>query len=705
MITQRANSDSEFSMEHWALHALKTLMLALAAAVFTFMFFAPELIAVSTIGILVAGKASRILVISKLTLRGFWSAVFGWCSLWIALSLLLQENLALLTILRAIQTVTPQALILITDGFLVFGIASSVGLCLRFLALRYRVGTILELVFTVSAYAILLIQHQNGAIDRPHFLADWAVLSGYSPYEVIVAVGLLVALTSLVLALKIQFARSFVLGCAVLLLLGTTLYWARDQVIEQSIRDDSTTPQNMEQRLSQSQKPKPIAVALLHDDFFSEESILYFRQDVFSFYDGTRFTPEPTPKYDRDVFNQYPDESALSFIDHSEPGYRETVDISMFLLESHPEPIALSNAIKLKPRPNPQPQRFVAAYDTVSSSLSVPKKRLLGRNSIPKEWSDDQVKHYLTASPDPRYVSLAEELIEEADLRFFGDDLHKALMIKGYLEQNGFYTRTETHRGANDAAASFLFGNLKGYCVHFSHAAVHLLRSVGIASRVAVGYAADLRTRGEGSALILMANTAHAWPEIHLEGIGWIPFDIYPQQSDEMPSDFVQPSLESILGDMARNDVLDEERRDRMKKTVRTSIGELLTRVSWGLCVILLGLYFLRLIRALYLCRKSATIRQLYISILDMLSSYGYRRRNGETHLAFSHRVNALCPSLKRLTYDFQTECFGLNSLSSKERSFFRNTLNSTVSELRRRTTNRQKFFAYINPIAWWWTR
>ena len=29
----------------------------------------------------------------------------------------------------------------------------------------------------------------------------------------------------------------------------------------------------------------------------------------------------------------------------------------------------------------------------------------------------------------------AEELIEEADLRFFGDDLHKALIIKGYLEQ------------------------------------------------------------------------------------------------------------------------------------------------------------------------------------------------------------------------------------------------------------------------------
>ena len=53
---------------------------------------------------------------------------------------LLQENLALISILRAIQPVTSSSTDLVTDGFLVFGIASSVGLCLRFLALRYREG-------------------------------------------------------------------------------------------------------------------------------------------------------------------------------------------------------------------------------------------------------------------------------------------------------------------------------------------------------------------------------------------------------------------------------------------------------------------------------------------------------------------------------------------------------------------------------------
>ena len=96
-----------------------------------------------------------------------------------------------------------------------------------------------------------------------------------------------------------------------------------------------------------------------------------------------------------------------------------------------------------------------------------------------------------------------------------------------------------------------------------------------------------------------------------------------------------------------------------MKKTVRTSIGDLLTRASWLFCAILLGLYLLETDScAVFVPKVCDHTTTLYISILDMLSSYGYRRRNGETHLAFSHRVDSLCPSLKQLTYAFQTECF-----------------------------------------------
>ena len=84
-----------------------------------------------------------------------------------------------------------------------------------------------------------------------------------------------------------------------------------------------------------------------------------------------------------------------------------------------------------------------------------------------------------------------------------------SLAVKRYLEKNGYYTLSEKHLGAKDPAASFLFGNLRGYCVHFAHSAVALLRSLGVASRVALGYAVDLRARGDGSALVIMGDTAH----------------------------------------------------------------------------------------------------------------------------------------------------------------------------------------------------
>ena len=62
-------------------------------------------------------------------------------------------------------------------------------------------------------------------------------------------------------------------------------------------------------------------------------------------------------------------------------------------------------------------------------------------------------------------------LFREVDPRYVSDTFVKALAIKRYLEEKGFYTRKERHDRAEDPAASFLFGNLKGYCVHFAHAA------------------------------------------------------------------------------------------------------------------------------------------------------------------------------------------------------------------------------------------
>ena len=126
-----------------------------------------------------------------------------------------------------------------------------------------------------------------------------------------------------------------------------------------------------------------------------------------SLFDGVRFSTDPVGRFDQDVIQEFPGDTPLRVTSTSAHGYRTRVDASMFLLENHPQPFAMSNSIEVKSRKNPNPRRFVGAYDTVSEYLTVPTKRLFGRASIPDEWSDEKKAHYLAHAQDPRYASLA----------------------------------------------------------------------------------------------------------------------------------------------------------------------------------------------------------------------------------------------------------------------------------------------------------
>lgn len=75
-----------------------------------------------------------------------------------------------------------------------------------------------------------------------------------------------------------------------------------------------------------------------------------------------------------------------------------------------------------------------------------------------------------------------------------------------------------------------------GYCTHFSSAMALMARSLGIPSRIVVGYAPG---RTNGSSVLgtdgkqwagyeLSARSAHAWPELFFPGLGWVPFEPTP---------------------------------------------------------------------------------------------------------------------------------------------------------------------------------
>ena len=71
----------------------------------------------------------------------------------------------------------------------------------------------------------------------------------------------------------------------------------------------------------------------------------------------------------------------------------------------------------------------------------------------------------------------------------------------------------------------FLLENGKGYCTHFASAGVMLFRMLGVPARYCEGY--KVTGHGERELDVLQKN-AHAWVEIFVEQVGWIPVEVTP---------------------------------------------------------------------------------------------------------------------------------------------------------------------------------
>ncbi|MEZ5244425.1 MAG: DUF3488 and transglutaminase-like domain-containing protein [Acidimicrobiales bacterium] len=76
----------------------------------------------------------------------------------------------------------------------------------------------------------------------------------------------------------------------------------------------------------------------------------------------------------------------------------------------------------------------------------------------------------------------------------------------------------------------------RGYCEQFASTFAAMARSLGIPSRVAVGF-----TWGEWSPtrneFVVRGEHAHAWPEIYFAGVGWVIFDPTPGRSRGLDGD------------------------------------------------------------------------------------------------------------------------------------------------------------------------
>lgn len=108
--------------------------------------------------------------------------------------------------------------------------------------------------------------------------------------------------------------------------------------------------------------------------------------------------------------------------------------------------------------------------------------------------------------------------------------------VKGILQEETSYTLNAGNLPRdNDFVEYFLFENKKGSCTHYATTGALMLRSVGIPTRFVKGFVLKESDFVNKKAEV-KNNRSHAWIEIYIDGLGWIPYEMTPSDANTINS-------------------------------------------------------------------------------------------------------------------------------------------------------------------------
>ncbi len=144
----------------------------------------------------------------------------------------------------------------------------------------------------------------------------------------------------------------------------------------------------------------------------------------------------------------------------------------------------------------------------------------------------EQLRGTSSASPpDPIFLDLPDDLHPDvaataAQVTAAGPTAFDKLVLLQDWFRDTFTYSTDVPDGNGTSAIMSFLENRIGYCEQFSATFAAMARTLGLPSRVAVGF-----TQGEQLAdgsFVVRGRNAHAWPEVWFDGLGWVPFEPTP---------------------------------------------------------------------------------------------------------------------------------------------------------------------------------
>lgn len=329
----------------------------------------------------------------------------------------------------------------------------------------------------------------------------------------------------------------------------------------------------------------------------------------------------------------------------------------------------------------------------------------------------DELYEKYTALPDslPERVSeLAYSITEE-----YETDYEKLKAMEKYLRAIPYSVSPGTVPAGNDFVDYFLFESGEGYCTYYASAMCVMARALGYPSRFVQGYVTPETDSDQASVTVGSGHAtyhdesgnvffekeydsyyveysitnaqAHAWPEIYLEGLGWVQF--------EPTAPYASMLYDDGIGFTATTDMEDDDSFQKHLedmgiagagidyKSPNPIIGEIdintaviiMLTIVLVLLVMVSGFVILRYRRKgnyLASLKKSdnynESIKGFYNEIFALLALDGHKRLPYETPLHFSERISENYNDiidLNESTDIYYKACYSRIQLSPNDRS------------------------------------
>ena len=213
----------------------------------------------------------------------------------------------------------------------------------------------------------------------------------------------------------------------------------------------------------------------------------------------------------------------------------------------------------------------------------------------------------------------------------------------------------ETVTGEKEFLDYFILEKREGYCAHFATAFVLLARAEGFPARYVQGFCVPKVSGNETS---VYSDMSHAWPEVYIEGKGWIPFEptpgfaanrYLPEKEDtdsNMQTSYIKGPESQTQGDILASDhemiedsapdenILEEKEQSWWRTYAIRVVWILLTGSALAFAIDRLWEKYREKNRGLDEKYRLAVLHNL--QILDLL---GYKRKPSETYTELTERI------------------------------------------------------------------